>query len=110
MITIERWARGAVLALAATLAFASAGCQQATDSESEDDESVAAAGQELDPSDGHDDHSQGGVVLPGSDCEAGDENKDPQPQPWHNAGNNSSRKPGPDPVDPSTHTSVVAPH
>ncbi len=109
MITIERWARGAVLALAATLAFASVGCQQATDSESDDEESVAAAGQELDPADGEDDQSQGGVVLPGADCQAGDENKDPQPQPWRNGSSNSSSKPGPDPVDPSTHTSVVSP-
>lgn len=108
MITIERWARGAVLALAATLAFASVGCQQ-TDSESDDEEIVGAAEQELDPVEGTDDQSQGGVVLPGADCEAGDDFQDPQPQPWRDGLSNGSSKPGPDPVDPATRTSVVSP-
>ena len=99
----------AIFALAAALAFAAFGCQQATDSEP-DDENVAQAGQELDPvdADGEVDDSEGGIVLPGGDCEQGEHN-DPQPQPWRNGANSGSSKPGPGPVDPSVKTSSVVP-
>jgi hypothetical protein len=100
----------AIFALAAALAFASFGCQQATTDDADDDESVASASQQLDPADEDDSDGQhGGVIHPGGDCQQGEKNGDPQPQPWRNGASNGSSKPGPNPVDPSSKTSSVVP-
>lgn len=108
---IRSLARGAVLALAAAMAFATFGCQQATDSDSDpDEEQVVEAALPLAPSGVGDEHADGNGSLPsrGTEQAEGEDSGEPEPQPW--LGCNSSNPPGPNPVDPSTKSTAVAPN
>lgn len=111
---IRSLARGAVLALAAAMAFATFGCQQSTDSESDDEQvdevalPIAPVGKGV-----GDDQPGGNGSQPGRGGEQMNDDEDsgePEPQPWIDCGSSQSSKPGPNPVDPSTKsTAVVSP-
>lgn len=104
--TNERWLRGMLVALGAALALTSIGClAQPGDSESDGDENVASAEQELDPAAPQNPVNGGsGVDLPdGDDVAVGGKVQDPQPQPWQPRAvdGDSDPTPGPDPYAPT---------